>query len=195
MPLRPLHESIIFKHNHLSNSRRTTHLRTNDFEMFEIIPRLYLSKFPESIPSDITHVLNMCTTPHPADPSRTYLHIPMNDVDHIAPHIEKIINFIDTALANNGIVLVHCSLGINRSASAMIAYLCHRDKINSTEALAFLTTKKNDVLPCTLFLKQIDRYFQRKADGKDPNGRGGFPRKSRGRKIGGGVASNSKTCV
>ncbi|EPE28860.1 (Phosphotyrosine protein) phosphatases II [Glarea lozoyensis ATCC 20868] len=137
----------------------------------------------------------MCTTPHPADPSRTYLHIPMNDVDHIAPHIEKIINFIDNAHQSNGTVLVHCSLGINRSASAVIAYLCHHNKINSTEALAFLTTKKNDVLPCTLFLKQIDRYFQRKASGKDPLGGGGFPRNIRARKIGGGVGNNSKTCV
>lgn len=113
--------------------------------MFRILPHLYLSKFPDIIPSGITHVLNMCVHPHPDDTTRSYLHIPLDDVDNIAPEIPKIIKFIDEALTNGGTVLVHCAIGLNRSAAAVVSYLCNLYKINASEALKLLKERKADV--------------------------------------------------
>ncbi|TVY35203.1 Dual specificity protein phosphatase [Lachnellula occidentalis] len=138
------------------------------FPRFEILPHLFLSKFPDTIPTDITHVLNMCTQPHPLDASREYLHIPLDDIDNIGPHISAIVMYIEHALRDNGAVLVHCALGLNRSAAAIISYLCHRNGTTAKQALEFVKEKKADVQPSALFLRQIDRYFCREGKSEDP---------------------------
>lgn len=135
----------------------------------EIIPHLYLSSFPKSADLDpqITHILNMCTTPSEPDPTRTYLNVPLLDWDNITPYIPVIVQFIESGL-QHGSVLVHCALGINRSASAVVAYLCHRDNFNSTQALRLVQERKNNVAPSALFLNQIDRFFGRVDIKEDP---------------------------
>ena len=52
-----------------------------------------------------------------------YLHKGFPD-DSYPPHdsIEEIINFIDKHLQSGGKVLVHCSMGISRSAAIIIAW-------------------------------------------------------------------------
>jgi protein-tyrosine phosphatase len=152
----------------LVDSESITTTSTEQLKMFEILTNLYLSKFPTQIPLEITQVLNICTHPHPLDPSRTYLHISIDDIDNIKPHIPQILEHIDNALQNNGKVLVHCALGINRSAAAIVSYLCHRNQTNSSAALEFLKEKKGEVKPSALFLKQIDQFFQREEEKEDP---------------------------
>jgi hypothetical protein len=165
------------------------HLQKDGFKMFEILPHLHLSKFPTEIPTGITHILNMCGIPHPFDSTRTYLHIPLNDIDNITPHIGKIIDFIENALRGDGNILVHCALGLNRSASAILTYLCHRNHTNSTDALAFLQERKQDVEPSVIFLKQIDQFFNREVLKEDPLV--GFHRRLQERKKRGGFSCNS----
>jgi protein-tyrosine phosphatase len=138
------------------------------YTKFEILPSLFLSRFPKEILDDITHVLNMCTKPHPPDSSRTYLHIPLDDIDNIKPHIQNILGFVNHALETKGKVLVHCALGLNRSVAAIVAYVCHRKNTNSFEALKFVKEKKPDVKPSALFLKQIDQFFNREGEKEDP---------------------------
>jgi protein-tyrosine phosphatase len=152
----------------LVDSESITTTGTEQLKMFEILPNLYMSKFPAYIPLEITHVLNMCTHRHPPDPSRAYLHISLDDIDNIKPHIPQILEYIDNALQNNGKILVHCALGINRSAAAIVSYLCHRNRTNSSAALEFLKEKKGDVKPSALFLKQIDQFFHREEEKEDP---------------------------
>ncbi len=102
------HNVGTFSHGQSYESRRDRgHLQKDGFKMFEILPQLHLSKFPTEIPTEITHILNMCGTPHPFDSTRTYLHIPLNDIDNITPHIEKIIHLIENALRGDGNILVH----------------------------------------------------------------------------------------
>ncbi len=132
-------------------------------ELVKIIPGLDLSAFPDKVNSKYTHVLNMCMTPNPPashDPATEILHIQLLDWDNITPHIPRIVRYIDSALQHsNNRVLVHCALGINRSASAVTTYLCRRNNSNSSTALAYLKSKKPDVQPSVLFLQQIDQYF------------------------------------
>jgi protein-tyrosine phosphatase len=143
--------------------------QNNPYIKYEILPNLYLSRFPFSIPLDTTYVLNMCTTPHPPDATRTYLHIPLDDIDNITSHIPSILSFLDASLQqSNSKVLVHCALGINRSVAAVVAYVCHRKEINSGEALEFVRKRKGDVRPSKMFLGQIDRFFGREGEREDP---------------------------
>jgi hypothetical protein len=143
------------------------------------------AKTPEEIPWDVTHVLNMCTIPSAPDPSRTYLQIPLLDWDDMSPHIDSIVSFISSALTTSSVttypptsqlsttkkrftVLVYCALGINRSAAAVIAYLCWKNEGWRTEqAVGFLKERKGDVRPSAVFLDQIDRHFERKTGKED----------------------------
>jgi len=138
--------------------------------MFEVFPGLYISKIPKAIPHTITHVLNMCLDTNDLEISSTYKykHIPIGDWDDITDQIATINAFIDSALQAEGKVLVHCFQGINRSAAAIIAYLCHREEIDSTTALRFLKEKKGDVAPTVLFLKKIDSFYGRANNKEDP---------------------------
>jgi len=152
----------------LVDSESITTTSTEKLKIFEILPNLYLSKFPAHIPLEITHLLSLCTHPHPPDRSRAYLHISLDDIDNIKPHLPQILEYIDNALQNNGKVLMHCALGINRSAAAIVSYLCHRNQTNSSAKLEFLKEKKGDVKPSALFLKQIDQFFHREEEKEDP---------------------------
>lgn len=110
----------------------------------------------------------MCIQPHPIDNSRTYLHVPLLDIDDITREIPKITAFLDEALATNGIILVHCALGINRSAAAIVSYLCHKEEITAAQAVAKLKLKKADVRPSIVFLGQIARFYKRGGKTEDP---------------------------
>ncbi|KAE8447915.1 hypothetical protein EG329_009987 [Mollisiaceae sp. DMI_Dod_QoI] len=169
--------------DHLDSANITTQEHTS-FQMFEVLPRLYISKFPTTIPPNITHILNMCTHPHPKDTTRNYLHIALDDIDNITPHIPSILSFIDTALKDDGTVLVHCALGLNRSAAAVLAFLCHQKEMTSLETLKYLKERKPNVRPSALFMQQINQYFGRKEgeDVEDPMAR--FHRRLQERKAG-----------
>ena len=83
----------------------------------------------------ITHVLNMaveCANYHEGEdegsPRLEYLHCPCTDKadDNMVPFLENIVAFVHAARLQRGCVLVHCSSGISRSSSAVLAYLVAR---------------------------------------------------------------------
>lgn len=156
----------------------------------KVIPSLYLSSLPNELDKKYTHVLNMCMTQHKAlshasHPPET-LHIKLLDLDDITPYIPQILMFIDTALKHpQNRVLVHCALGVNRSAAAVTAYLCHRSGSNATTALEYLKSRKSDVQPSAMFLQQIDKYFGYK-DTFEIDPMVAFHERLRKRKAGGG---------
>jgi len=141
------------------------------FKLFEILrDLLYLSRFPNiaTLPRNITHILNMCTDTHADSYGRTILHIPMDDIDDITPHIPIILSFISSSIQSGNEVLFHCALGLNRSVAAVLAYLCHIIGLDAQKALEVVKEKKADVKPSALFLQQIDRYFGRGGEREDP---------------------------
>ncbi|KAH8663436.1 protein-tyrosine phosphatase-like protein, partial [Tricladium varicosporioides] len=113
------------------------------------------------------------------------LHIStLADIDDITPHIPAILEFIGGALSpspDTNKLLVHCAIGINRSPSAIIAYLCSTQNINATQALKIVKHKKPDVRPSKLFLAQVDRYFGR-GNEREPDPMVGFHERLRRRK-------------
>ncbi len=103
--------------------------------MWRIIPRLYLGdRFDaqnrfllESV--GITHIVN-CAVELPCYFRRDfrYLHLKLDDPDPaFQDKIPRIRRFIRGG-RRAGQVLVHCSMGISRSPSAILAYLCQRGR-------------------------------------------------------------------
>ncbi|GAW00049.1 dual specificity [Lentinula edodes] len=61
---------------------------------------------------------------------------------------------------NGGKVLVHCVMGVSRSATVLSAYLMQSRKLNPSQALELIRTRRPCVQPNYGFLKQLDAFGQ-----------------------------------
>lgn len=73
---------------------------------------------------------------------------------NIAVYFEQAAKFIHDALKSNGKVLVHCVVGISRSATLVIAYLIIYRGMNAAEALTHVF-KQRRVFPNVGFLHHL----------------------------------------
>ena len=89
-----------------------------------------------------------------------YCHLKINDMPSfkITPHLEKATSFINQAQINDGIILVHCQLGISRSTSCVIAYMIKYMGYTVMNALDFIRKKRPQVMPNFGFLQQLTVY-------------------------------------
>lgn len=136
----------------------------------KIAPRLYLTC--RSTASDvvqltslgITHVLSVLERA-PTFPSTTplrTLHVSISDYDgeDILTHLPATTSFIRGALAEStsNRVVVHCAMGISRSATVVIAYLIATSQMTPHEALAAVRAKRTIVRPNPGFMSQLHEY-------------------------------------
>ncbi len=94
----------------------------------------------------VTHVLSIeWSRPDLSALDLNHKFVYINDMPSadILSLFEECIAFIDEALAS-GSILVHCMMGISRSATVVIAYLMHRDKITFKKAFDLVKEKR----PC-----------------------------------------------
>lgn len=92
--------------------------------------------------------------------SRLYLGITAVDLPHvnISLYFDRTTDFIHSSLIGCGKILVHCAMGISRSATCVIAYLikyCHMDTL---EAVKFLQQKRSIINPNPGFILQLQKY-------------------------------------
>lgn len=82
-----------------------------------------------------------------------YLGIPGHDRPswNISVYFEEAARFIDDAIRGGGRVLVHCVVGISRSATIVIAYLMICKRMNAAEALQYVFRRRR-VFPNSGFL-------------------------------------------
>lgn len=64
------------------------------------------------------------------------------------------LDFIDHGISM-GSILVHCQLGMSRSATAVLAFLMTRDKMTFTAALGYLMQRRHFVQPNMGFCNQL----------------------------------------
>ncbi|KAF2077417.1 hypothetical protein CYY_001266 [Polysphondylium violaceum] len=160
---------------------------TGDFESFQREYPFMVAKFkitPELYPSEvikdflylggetaqclnklkslkITHIVNMASE---VQDSYTHLYKYYRaDVDdrvsaNIDEHFQPIIKFIEEAKQSNGRVLVHCQVGISRSASVVIAYLMKTMDTPYFDTYKFVKSKRCIIQPNPGFVRRLKAF-------------------------------------
>lgn len=113
----------------------------------------------------ITHVLNVKggfkIPPAPYDKQLTIKSVPLDDYgsSDIAAALQECAAFINSARDTGGCCLVHCSQGMNRSPSIVLAYLVSDSRTSWTlrEAWLHLRTRRPMVSPLRVYFEQIQK--------------------------------------
>ncbi|KAL0484966.1 dual specificity protein phosphatase [Acrasis kona] len=116
----------------------------------------------------INYILNMAQelpnkfedTPEDPEYQINYLKLGTGDTifDVIHPLFEKAVQFIDKARSNGGRVLIHCSMGVSRSATVTAAYLMRTDKLDVDEAIEIIKKERSIINPNESFRAQLKEH-------------------------------------
>ncbi|KAG2389405.1 hypothetical protein C9374_013965 [Naegleria lovaniensis] len=149
-------------------------LDLNDMDC--ILPKLYLGN--ELASQDIamlsefsiTHILQIKDTRQQQTQQTSsecnniqYMTIYLDDNsdEDILSHIPKCVEFISQIMeSGKGSILVHCTMGISRSASIVCAFLMRHLNISADHALNMIRKVRPMVQPNQGFLKALQEYEQ-----------------------------------
>jgi protein-tyrosine phosphatase len=143
-----------------------------------IIDGLYVGSFAEASnkewlqENNISHILNLAKELPEYFPSEfAYKKIPLEDLPtcKMNRHFSEIFRFIDEG-RKLGTVLVHCMMGISRSASAVLYYLMEKEGMSFTKARRFLKEKRTFVRPNQGFITQLVNHEMLKYKGTRKQG-------------------------
>ncbi|GFR97065.1 protein phosphatase Slingshot [Elysia marginata] len=89
-----------------------------------------------------------------------YYNVRVFDVEEsdLLKHWDKTYKFICKARNNHSKVLVHCKMGISRSASTVMAFLMKDRRWSVDEAYKFVKSKRSIVRPNDGFMEQLNMY-------------------------------------
>ncbi|CAD5125175.1 DgyrCDS13418 [Dimorphilus gyrociliatus] len=120
---------------------------------------------------EFTHVLNCAAyqpslkSPYPPDSGIVgYLQFFAEDTEYydMMQHFMKAKGFIDAARRYGGKVLVHCAMGVNRSATMCVAYLMLDQQLDLLEAVRRVKSRRGVILTNKSFQKQLIRFAREK---------------------------------
>jgi len=108
----------------------------------------------------ITHIVSVCHDPIPGElpeSGMTHIRIPVEDVDYadLLICLPVAVRFIDKALREHGVVLVHCVQGLSRSATVVAAYLMWSQRMSATQALEVVRLAREQVWQNPGFQEQL----------------------------------------
>ncbi|XP_064459869.1 protein phosphatase Slingshot homolog 2-like [Ornithodoros turicata] len=133
----------------------------------EILEYLYLgsewnaSNLEELKDKGVGHILNVTREIDNFYPGIfNYFNIRVYDDEttEMLKHWDKTYKYIAQAREQGSKVLVHCKMGISRSASVVIAYVMKANDWNLDQALEFVRTRRSCIKPNSGFLKQLETY-------------------------------------
>lgn len=110
----------------------------------------------------LTHVISIGWRPR-LDPPSTIPHYfyPLEDVPgaNIGDAVTRAAIVINEAKARDGgaKILVHCQMGISRSAAVVAAYLMREEKMRLAEALQLIQRTRPEARPNRGFISQLSR--------------------------------------
>ncbi|CAH0604707.1 unnamed protein product [Chrysodeixis includens] len=133
----------------------------------EIFDHVYLgsewnaSNLEELQRNGVRHILNVTREIDNFFPGMfDYLNIRVYDDEKtdLLKHWDNTYKYINKARNEGSKVLVHCKMGISRSASVVIAYAMKAFNWNFDKALRHVKTKRSCIKPNTNFLNQLETY-------------------------------------
>jgi protein phosphatase slingshot len=88
------------------------------------------------------------------------LHLKIKDIENfdLINYFQEANEFINKCKLEGGSLLVHCKLGISRSASFVIAYLIENNNLSAEIALNFVKQRRNQIKPNEGFMSQLKKY-------------------------------------
>ncbi|TFY75105.1 hypothetical protein EWM64_g8907 [Hericium alpestre] len=114
-----------------------------------------LSHHPEL---GITHVVSVC--PDFSTDTLHHLRIDVQDceTEDFLIHLPDACRFIQSAIHERGKVLVHCVMGISRSAAVVAAYLMMTRGLSYVDAISYIRQRRPQVQPNYGFIKQLQTF-------------------------------------
>lgn len=119
------------------------------------------ANFEELQKNNIGYILNVTREIDNFFPeSFTYMNIRVYDVEatDLLPHWTDTYSFINTARESGQAVLVHCKMGVSRSASTVIAYAMKQQHWPLDVALPYVRDRRSIIKPNEGFMKQLQTY-------------------------------------
>lgn len=132
----------------------------------QITDQIYISDLPSAFNIDhlksegFTHILNMIIGVDSLYPTEfIYKNIPARDIESqdLTQYFDECSEFIHSAVKSGGKILVHCSQGISRSATIVIAYLINQG-MSYQEAHDLVKAKRPLINPNPGFVEQLIKY-------------------------------------
>lgn len=134
----------------------------------EVWPRLYIGdqhsaeNSADLYKNRITHVLSAIHNKRKGEPDIykglqiEYMGIDARDACDfdLSVHFQSAADFIHRALSRGGKVLVHCHVGVSRSATLVLAYLMLKQNLTLVEAICAVKENRG-VIPNRGFLRQL----------------------------------------
>ncbi len=143
---------------------------SNTFNANEVYPGIYVGDIESSLNinelkkrriGNILSILNGAISNYPDDFNYKIIHLNDDKWANIERYFEESSDFIDLCLEKNGKVLVHCSRGVSRSATLVLAYLIARKKMTLNDALELLQAKRSIIDPNCGFLSKLEKISVR----------------------------------
>ncbi|KAK1904718.1 Protein phosphatase Slingshot like [Dissostichus eleginoides] len=119
------------------------------------------ANFEELQKNNVGYILNVTREIDNFFPeSFTYMNIRVYDVEasDLLPHWTDTFNFINTARDSGQAVLVHCKMGVSRSASTVMAYAMKEHHWSLEMALDYVRDRRSIAKPNEGFMRQLQTY-------------------------------------
>lgn len=125
----------------------------------------------------ITHILSVlefdpCDYEEFSRYTKLLIQVEDHPGENLLKHFANTNSFLDSALTGGGVILVHCAMGVSRSATVVCAYLMYKHKFSPQEALERLRSVRPLCTPNDRFMDQLEVYERMlKATSDDEVGR------------------------
>ena len=135
-----------------------------------ILPSLFLTDFPNVSNARVlsslglTRIVNASRyrNVHEEDERFRYLEVDVSDIDSesISDHFESVFQFLQGASAEAPVV-VHCQMGVSRSATLVIAYLIKQLRLTLRQAVWLTRSCRSVIFPNAGFLQQLLEFEEK----------------------------------